>query len=128
MILTTLFCLLVAYQLKHLLADYFWQNAYMLGKFAEKAKDWVPPLAAHAGVHALLTFVITVLFVGPLAALGLAALDFAVHFMVDRLKASPKLGGRYKPTQPEFWHVLGLDQTAHHLTHYVIIAIVLSLL
>ncbi len=99
---TLVFVLLLVYQLKHFLADYPMQTSYMLGKF--KDKGWVLPLAAHAGIHAMFTFGIAEytlmatrehpsLFVVPFV---LAAFDFAVHFTMDRIKAAPKLMGRWK--------------------------------
>lgn len=116
--------LLVLFQYKHFVADYPLQNAYMLGKF--KLEGWERPLAAHAGVHALFTFVI-VLYFNPLLALPLAIIDFLVHGIVDRLKAHPHIGGRYKPEQPQFWWCLGADQMAHHLTHYALIFLIVTL-
>jgi hypothetical protein len=94
--MTILFTLLVVYQLKHFLADYPLQTPYMLKKFLP-GWDFVKPLACHAGVHGLFTFFIAFCFrqQAPLA-LGLASLDFTVHFIVDRIKASPKLLGRFK--------------------------------
>jgi hypothetical protein len=137
--MNTMFALLVAYQLKHFLADYPGQtNRYMLGKFRA---DWgfVFPLLAHVGVHALGTLVIALAFGCPLPlALKLAVFDASVHFAMDRIKASPRWMGRWKPlTGPGyleaektgdrkairgnslFWNCLGLDQLVHHLTHYV---------
>ncbi len=83
------------------------------------------------------------LFTGTLFCFGLAAFDFTVHFCMDRLKASPNLLGRFKAlsanefkdimllNHPDakarikgntyFWWSLGLDQMVHHLTHYIII-------
>lgn len=151
------FALLVLYQIKHFLADYPLQTPYMLGKFS-KYPDFVRPLLAHASVHGLFTFAIAMFLVPlPLAAL-LAVLDAGIHFLVDRVKASPSMLGRFKAlsanemmqirenfkyyseyplsnttmqTQPQdmaklrsnrmFWHCLGLDQMAHHLTHYFLI-------
>jgi hypothetical protein len=128
-----IFILLVVYQLKYWLCDYSLQRSYMLRKF-EGGTTWILPLCAHAGVHAAFT-----LFVGSLWAIwkvyagfapstfytrlafALAALDFVVHFTVDRMKAAPTWGGRWKPNQPYFWWALGADQAAHHLTHYFII-------
>ena len=123
--LTTIFLLLVLFQLKHFIADYPLQTQYMLGK--TKATGWINPLAAHAAVHAWFTFLI-ILFVSPDNYLLylLALVDFVIHFTVDRIKASPKLGGRFNPTQPYFWWALGADQMAHHLTHYVFIYILIS--
>ena len=123
--ITSIFLLLVAFQLKHFIADYPLQTQYMLGK--TKATGWIKPLAAHAAVHAWFTFLI-ILFISPDNYLLylLVLVDFVIHFTVDRIKASPKLGGKFNPTQPYFWWALGADQMAHHLTHYVFIYILIS--
>ena len=114
-----LFLLLVLYQLKHFTCDYPLQNEYMLGKF--KANGWILPLSAHAGVHALGTLVITISLVSPLLAVLFALFDFTIHFIMDRIKASPKLLGKFKADEKEFWWALGFDQMVHHITHYMII-------
>ena len=178
-----IFLLLVVYQLKHFFADYPMQTPYMLQKF-KGGTAWILPLCAHAGVHALLTFIIAV-FVG--TRLGDTALadvewsvvffvsgiDFIVHFTMDRIKASPNMLGRYKALSANeypsiargadfqkraqetsiragggalimlrqhaddcqeklrgnklFWWALGLDQMVHHLTHYLLIYLMLAL-
>lgn len=159
--------LLVMFQIKHFIADYLLQNSYMLGKF--KKTKWVLPLAAHCGVHAVYTFIIALSVKGLVVAAFCATLDFVLHFVMDRIKASPNLLGKYqslskgeftgllesrvlcvhgmkvadKPdlvaeskrrldeidarfkSNTKFWYALGLDQTVHHLTHYVIIYILL---
>jgi hypothetical protein len=110
------FTLLLIFQAKHFIADYPLQGKYMLGKF--KA-DWsfFLPLLAHAGVHAAFTLAIALYFKPGLWWLSLV--DLVVHFCVDRIKAGPKYLGRFKDMyEPIFWHCLGLDQMAHHLTHY----------
>ena len=117
-----IFTLLVLFQLKHFICDYPLQTQYMLGKM--QATNWIKPLASHAAVHALATYIITMYFVGPFTAIIFALADFIIHFTVDRIKASPKLGGRFNPSQPYFWWALGADQMAHHLTHYLFIAII----
>jgi hypothetical protein len=119
---TTTLLLLCAYQLKHFFADYPLQTPYMLRKF-ESGRTWILPLAAHAGVHAGATLLIA-LCVRP-SMFWLALVDFVVHFIVDRIKASPSLLGRFKPNQPYFWWALGADQMAHHLTHYGILFLLL---
>ncbi len=106
----------------------------MLGKFQEYPK-FILPLLAHSLVHGVATFGIVSLF-NPSKALPLAILDTVIHFVVDRIKASPSLLGRFKPLTKEtypgstpeqqksnvyFWWSLGADQMAHHLTHYFII-------
>ncbi len=129
--LIALASLLAAFQLKHWLADYRFQTPFMLGKF--KPQGWEKPLVVHAAVHALGTLWIGGCFIALRAsATGRVAskwmlltipADFAVHFAVDRIKV---LAGRdLTPAEPRFWRQLGLDQMAHHLTHYAIIAALL---
>ena len=114
-----IFKLLVIFQIKHFLADFPLQNAYMLGKF--KAKGWELPLLSHAAVHAAMTFAICLYFVNFEVAATMAIFDLIVHFSVDRVKASPFMFGKYTPDQKMFWNALGLDQFMHHITHYIII-------
>jgi hypothetical protein len=128
----------------------------MLGKF-QAGWGFLGPLSAHCAVHAAMTFVIAALFCighrhgNSILPFQLAAIDFTIHFMMDRIKAGPKYLGRFKalsgnemvnilsyvPTLGEdgvkekfgsklrsntlFWWSLGLDQTIHHLTHYYLI-------
>lgn len=122
--MTLLFTLLILFQIKHFVADFPLQNTYMLGKM--KATEWVKPLAAHAFVHGVFTLWIALIYTNIYVALTLALLDSVIHFFVDRLKASPSIGGRFNPTQPQFWWCLGADQMAHHLTHYLIIYIIIT--
>jgi len=119
-----LFILLGLFQVKHFLSDYPLQTQWMLGK--SKAKGWVLPLLAHAGVHAAFTAAIVTYATwdvkGGLIFQILAPIfDFVVHFTMDRIKASPNMLGRFKPDRPYFWWSLGLDQAVHHSTHYIII-------
>lgn len=131
-----MFVLLVIYQIKHFLADFPLQGKYMLGKF-KNGKDWILPLLAHVSVHGLFTFIIS-LFIKPKIAIYLALFDMIVHFIMDRIKASPNLLGRFQALTKKdfmnggitgneiksntlFWWSLGLDQMVHHLTHYIII-------
>lgn len=115
--------LVLIYQLKHFIADYLLQGKYMLKKFAP-GWEFVLPLAAHCAVHAVFTFAITAVFVPWLLAASLAAFDFVVHFIMDRIKASPRMLGRFTKDDPRFWWALGFDQMIHHITHYIIIYIV----
>jgi len=134
-----IFLLLIIYQLKHFLADFPLQGKYMLGKF-KPGWDFLGPLLAHVTVHGLFTYTICLIF-RPELALQLATIDMIVHFFMDRIKASPKYLGRFKPLTakeyPEstllqkksnvlFWWALGLDQMVHHLTHYYIIWRIIS--
>ena len=123
--ISMIFTLLVLFQVKHFICDYPLQTQYMLGKM--QATGWIKPLAAHAAVHAWFTFLI-ILFIQPDNHLLylLPLVDFVIHFTVDRIKVSPKLGGRWNPTQPYFWWALGADQMMHHLTHYIFIYVIIQ--
>lgn len=146
----------------------------MLGKFKE-GWDFLGPLTAHCLVHAVFTFAIVIWLTPVALALGLAGLDFVIHFIMDRLKAGPKYLGRFKTMTKEdfssheyamgtfahraktekdpvvrmynqneeavyknkwqqkllsnklFWWSLGFDQMIHHLTHYLIVYIIIIL-
>lgn len=93
-VLYTLF-LCVIFQLKHFLADYPLQGSYMLGKF--KKEGWILPLSAHCGVHVAFTLVLAWSATRSFnVALLCAFLDGSLHFVMDRIKASPDLLGKYK--------------------------------
>jgi hypothetical protein len=138
--MNTVILLLIIYQLKHFIADYPLQGKYMLQKFLP---DWsfFFPLLAHTGVHAIMTFCISLCFANIKTAATLAIFDMVVHFTMDRIKAGPKYLGKYKPLTAKeyptstvsqkrsntlFWWSLGLDQMIHHLTHYVIIYVLVT--
>ncbi len=114
------------FSVKHFLADFVLQNAWMSrGKNAET--DWIAPLAAHTGIHALLTALIFMATVPSLAVLAALA-DWIVHAVIDRLKAI--LGRRISsdPVNAHFWWLFGADQLAHQLTHLALsVAIAISI-
>jgi hypothetical protein len=141
----------------------------MLKKFLP-GTGFILPLLAHTAVHGLGTFLIA-MSVAPSLAIWLALLDMATHFVVDRIKASPNMLGRFKALSGSeyqfyakqksvfeevkknfeigskeslnyksgvssidkafrhnvfFWWSLGADQMAHHLTHYLLIYLMLQ--
>jgi len=126
---TEIILLLIAFQIKHFLCDYPLQTQYMLRKGSRTG--WVPPLLAHASCHGFVTGLIALICCALTSGgwgliLSVMLLDFVVHFTVDRIKAHPDLGGKFENTSPKFWWCLGADQMCHHLTHYVIIWILVS--
>lgn len=135
MLLVHIAILLLLFQVKHFLCDYILQTTYHLGKFKESG--WVKPLAHHCSIHVIGTIIIAIGFLSltttmsitqmAIYALFLGLFDFFIHFIMDRIKASPTLLGAYKPTQKEYWWSLGLDQSVHHITHYAIILIIVSM-
>ena len=117
-----LFILLVIFQIKHFLADYPFQNQYMLGK--SKKNGWFFPLLAHALVHGTGTLLI-MLFFSP-SMWFIFAVDVIIHFFVDRVKSSPNILNRFKPDNKLFWWFLGADQLIHHSTNYLMIIMILQ--
>ena len=91
-----IFLLLILFQLKHFIADFLLQNEYMLKKFNNEG--WKLPLAAHCAVHSAFTLSTSLIVsnYNILISIGLTCLDFIVHFIMDRVKASPNLLGRYQ--------------------------------
>jgi hypothetical protein len=121
-----IFILLIAFQFKHLLADYYWQFPCMyLNKGAKEG--WFEPLLSHAVVHAGLTAILLALLynykeVSPtiehkLVLIIAVIFDLVTHFITDRWKATR---GR-TPDEPKFWTDLGIDQMIHHIVGIVIV-------
>ena len=68
--------------------------------------NWIKPLFAHAVVHSIGTFIV-VSFLNIKLAFVLAFLDLILHFVVDRIKASPNIGNKWGIDKPYFWWALG---------------------
>lgn len=109
--------LLIIFQFKHFIADYLLQNKYMLGKFLKEG--WFVPLASHCGVHWLFTFTIAFItsmygdkrvFYSIMISAAIATMDFVIHMVMDRLKASPDLLGRYKALSANEYIALQSEQ------------------
>ena len=119
--------MLLVMEVKHYLADFPLQIEYMQGKFARVG--WKVPLMCHAAVHALMTFVVVAVSVYVMGmpqllvmSLMLAMFDGGTHFVIDRVKAHPDIGGKFTYTEKQFWNNIGLDQMAHHLVQLAIVA------
>lgn len=89
-----LFTLLIMFQMKHFLCDFPLQTSYMLGKF-KGGLAWILPLFSHCLVHSLFTLFIIFVF-NQMNLWWLVLVDFGCHFIIDRIKASPSLGGRFE--------------------------------
>jgi len=120
--------LLLAFQAKHLIADYYLQFPYMYENKGKK-ENWIEPLFDHSLIHALSTFLIIFLYMlyaglpykvgGGIAVIitfGLSIFDFVTHFITDRWKATRKTD----PSQSWFWQSLGIDQMIHHTIGIII--------
>ncbi len=122
------FILLVVFQAKHLIADYYLQFPYM---YENKGKPtgWLTPLLNHTYIHAGMTLVV-IGFAGeiifPTTTIKTIAIilscvtlfDATTHFLTDRWKATR---GR-TPAESKFWTDLGIDQMIHHTVGIIIVA------
>lgn len=84
---------------------------------------WFLPLFVHSSIHGILTALIVAFCKGDIV-LGLivGSMETVAHFIIDRLKASPHIFGKYNDTKTSaFWNFLGADQLAHQLCYALII-------
>ena len=141
MMIETFTALMVLFLMKHFLADFLLQNEYMSGK-SKDGWDFLLPLLAHVGVHAIFTLLITYAFTRSVGfSLNMALLDLSIHFVMDRTKAGKKYLGRFKqlagcefaqatPAQLRankyFWCAFGFDQLVHCLTYCAIIYLIVT--
>ena len=102
---TEILVLLIAFQIKHFIADYPLQFPYM---YENKGKSigWIEPLFIHSSVHAFFTAMIVFTFTGsPELMMAAIVFDLTTHFIIDRWKATRPNG----PDNYWFWHNLGID-------------------
>lgn len=117
------FILLLIFQLKHFIADFPLQFPYMLRKF-RPGWDFVLPLTTHCLVHAAITLAIVLMVNTELW--WLAIFDFIAHFIMDRIKSGPRYLGRFKDsTTTLYWFAFGFDQMVHHITHMIIVYVLI---
>ena len=123
----TVFYLLIAFQIKHFFIDFFVQlnTKNHLNKFSNNTRKAVNQLAIHGMHHGICTGLIAVCFgVSLQFSLILALADMFLHALIDGVKASPYLSTRYSFPNKQYFYALGLDQAAHHFTHYAIIFVI----
>jgi hypothetical protein len=100
---------------KHIVADFFLQNAWMaIGK--DQRTGWALPLLAHCLVH-LAVALLLILIVAP-KFWFVAFIDFAIHITIDRAKGLVTSHVGVNQEHPWFWSLIGVDQALHHLTGF----------
>lgn len=120
---TLFLLLLIAFQIKHFVADYLLQPAWMV-----RGKDDFAHAGgyAHAALHGLGSAAIMLLF--GLAALPLAILsigDCVVHYVIDFAEARWSRAHPADPKSRIFWMTHGAGQFLHQLTYAVMIFLIL---
>lgn len=114
----------LVFTVKHLICDWFLQNSWMaLNKDKPLREGGAKPLAAHAGIHAVFTFFLMLMFAPSLWWIG--AVDFVVHGGIDFLKGRIVTKSGWTYASPQFWWAIGTDQEAHHLTHFFYIILII---
>ncbi|MFV0358761.1 DUF3307 domain-containing protein [Tropicimonas sp.] len=115
---------LFAFQVKHFLADFCWQSAWMIAGKRDYGRGGG---IAHAGLHAVLSVpILLVAGSGAALALLLAACEAIVHFHIDWLKAGATARRHLTPKDRAYWCLSGLDQLAHQCTYLAMIAVLLD--
>lgn len=103
--------------IKHVIADFGLQNAWMaIGK--DRRTGWFLPLLAHCAVHFALLLAM-LLAIAP-RFWFVAVIDFAIHITIDRGKGliASRFGVTQENQHPWFWTLIGVDQALHHLTDF----------
>tara|TARA_Y100001963_G_scaffold112431_1_gene155642 strand:- start:2953 stop:3393 length:441 start_codon:yes stop_codon:yes gene_type:complete len=129
--------LLALFAVKHFICDFPLQNIcnniIIHYEGSPDFSKWFPVLVVHSSIHAAVTgLMLTLVFEFYEANLliedeisrkiGIILLaEFVLHLAIDRIKAHPNLGGRFRPDQIYFWWALGIDQLAHGLTYLLFV-------
>lgn len=116
--------LYIAFRLKHFACDFLFQTDWMAMTKGMPGKKGYVALFTHTGIHAFGTLIIT-LILAP-AFWWLAAVDFVLHSLIDRLKGLVTYNGGWTVKDSAFWWLFGLDQEAHNFTHLAFILIIIS--
>jgi hypothetical protein len=115
--------LFVGLEIKHYIADYFLQPAWML---VGKGDFRHPGGYAHAGIHAALSAVVLLIAGTPLPLLaGLVVAEWVIHYLLDYSKIYYSRGVHVDTSPRRFWALHGIDQLTHQLTYAAMIYIVL---
>ncbi len=121
--LEVFFVLFIGLEVKHYLADYFLQPAWIL---VGKGDLRHPGGYAHAGIHAGLSAVVLLLVGTPLPVLvGLVFAEWVIHYALDYSKIQYSKGVRIDSAPGRFWALHGIDQLTHQLTYAAMIYVVL---
>ena len=118
--LWTLCGLLLLFAFKHYVADFMLQTSWIAhGK--ERVTGWFAPLAVHVLAHGVLTLAIALTLAPRLW--WLALVDVVVHATIDRCKSLLGNWGSWKPTEGQFWWLMGFDQFLHQATNIALEAV-----
>lgn len=105
--MSTIFLMLILFEIKHFLFDFVFQTKYHLGKFNADGSFYWPLVSHSAWVACLTPAILGIAGYGRHVELVAIAwgIDFWSHFFIDRLKAGPKYLGRFKALSAQEYQV-----------------------
>ncbi|MEM9333149.1 MAG: DUF3307 domain-containing protein [Pseudomonadota bacterium] len=107
--------LLAAFQVKHMLADYFLQTSLML---ANRAVYLHPGRALHCLVHVVGSLLCLLAFGIPVALIILVLVaEWIAHYHIDFAKGVWSDRAAHTPSEASYWRAFGADQLLHQLTY-----------
>jgi hypothetical protein len=116
------FGLLIGLEIKHFIADFLLQPGWIL-----TGKGDMHRLGgyAHAGIHAIFSVIVLLIFGCPLWLAGVLFLAEAiVHYGLDYAKIHYSKGVDIERQAARYWGLYGLDQLFHQLTYAAMIYVV----
>lgn len=114
--------LVALFQLKHMLADFYWQTGWMA---ANKGRYGHSAGLAHSGIHIAASLPILVFMgLGLPAIVGFLVGEFVFHYHVDWAKDRLIRRAGLATSSSGFWNLTGLDQFLHQVTYLVIVGLV----
>ena len=112
-----IFIILILLQIKHWYVDFVNQDDVEV-KHKGLYLHWLG--IKHSFKHGIATLLILLMFAPVNWAVGLAMVDFILHYHIDWAKMNY---GNRDITTKAFWNHLGLDQMAHQLVYILIVGI-----
>lgn len=113
--LEVLLALLLLLQVKHLVADFVLQNAYILDN---RWRYGHPGGLLHVAIH-MAGSALAFATVGgaPAAIAAIILAEGIVHYHIDWAKDNYTRSRALTPRDGAFWRAIGIDQCLHHLTY-----------
>ena len=104
---------------KHAVADLALQSRleYKGGKLNLKNGR----LLIHCAHHAVLAFLVAIIFVGIINALWILLFDFIAHFVIDYSKSWYQSKTNVKYGTKTYWIYSTVDQILHYTTYFIIV-------
>ena len=113
--------ILFALMCKHAVADLAIQSF----RVPSKKRIWLNRgLHLHAMDHAVLTFLVLLLWINPWLALGYALIDYVAHWHIDWFKSNILWVFGISREGKGFWRLQTVDQILHYATYMFIVSLI----